>query len=173
MRIERYIALIITLLCLTSVAAYAFEPMTATIRVSNGTLYDYVVIGEHPLATDGFDNTYDTISPGNLNAAMGQPYISAIVPHPDWKPAMREMRGDIRSLAKRQEWQLFITSSLPEGTPLNVALRKAESALPQAMKLTLRENKPKLDHDLRKSSYMLKAPGSGAIIRLLIIAEQP
>ena len=78
-----------------------FDPMTATIRVSSNSLYDYVVIGERPQATDGFDNAYDTISPGNLNADMGQPFISVIIPHPEWKPAMREMRGDIRSPAEK------------------------------------------------------------------------
>ena len=82
------IAVIITIICLTSVAAMGFDSMTATIRVSNNSLYDYVIIGEHPQATDGFDNAYDTISPGNLNADMGQPFISVIIPHPEWKPAM-------------------------------------------------------------------------------------
>src|ERR1035437_7263611 len=123
MRSIRSIAAIITTICLTSVAAMGGNPMTATIKVMNGNLYDYVIIGEHPKATDGYDNAYDTISPGNLNADMGQPFISVIIAHPYWKPAMRELRGDIRSLAQRQEWQLAITSSLPKGTPMNVALQ--------------------------------------------------
>src|SRR5689334_23135475 len=113
----RHIVASIILICLTSVASLGFEPMEATIRVSNGSLYDYVVIGEHPQATDGFDNAYDTVSPGNLNADMGQPYISVVIPQPEWKPAMRKMRGDIRSPAKKQEWKIAISSSLPKGTP--------------------------------------------------------
>ena len=145
--------------------------MTATIRVSNGSLYDYVGIGERPEATDGFDNAYDTISPGNLNATMGEPYISVIILHPEWKPAMREMRGDVRSLAKRQEWQISITSSLAKGTPLAVALQPGQSRLPQAVKLILRNKKK--GTDLRTESYSLPAPGPGTTSTLSIIAEQP
>jgi hypothetical protein len=171
--IIKYIAAIITTLCLTSVAAMGLEPMTATIRVMNVSLYDYVILGEDPKATDGYDNAYDTISPGNLNATMGQPFISVIISHPDWKPAMRELRGDIRSLAKRQVWQLIITSSLPKGTPMNVAFRKKESTLPQGMKLTLKEDAASKEHDLGRCSYMIAAPGPGATTRLLITAEQP
>jgi len=168
----RYIAAIITAICLTSVAAMGFESMTATIRVSNNSLYDYVIIGEHPKATDGFDNAYDTISPGNLNADMEQPFISVIIPHPEWKPVMREMRGDIRSLARKQEWQLAITSSRPKGTLLNVALKKEESNLPPGVKLTLKEDATKAEHNLGAHSYMITAPGPGAITKLLICVEQ-
>jgi hypothetical protein len=162
----------ISSLCGPVCAAMGFEPMTATIKVMNGSLYDYVIIGEHPNATDGYDNAYDTISPGNLNADMGQPYISVIISHLNWKPALREMRGDIRSLAKRQEWQLIISSSLPKGTPLNIALQKKVSTLPQGMKLTLKEDATSKEHDLGKWSYMIAAPGPGTTTRLLIIAEQ-
>jgi hypothetical protein len=173
MRIARSIAAAITIICLTSAMAMGFEPMTASIKVMNGRLYDYVIIGEHPKATDGYDNAYDTISPGNLNATMGQPYISVIVSHQDWKPAMRELRGDIRSMAKRQEWQLIISSSLPKGTPLNVAFQMKESTLPQGMKLTLKEDATSKEHDLGRWSYMLAAPGPGTTTKLLIIADQP
>ena len=150
-----------------------FEPMSATIRVSNGSLYDYVVIGENPKATDGFDNTYDTISPGNLNADMGQPYISVIIPHPDWKPAMRELRGDIRSPAKKQEWQLSITSSLPAGTPLSIVLQREQSSLPKGMKLTLREPTTTNETDLTAASYSVPAPGAGKKSELTLIGLQP
>lgn len=150
-----------------------FEPMTATIRVSNGSLYDYVVIGEHPKATDGFDNAYDTISPGNLNADMGQPFISVIIPHPDWKPAMRELRGDIRSPAKKQEWQLSITSSLPAGTPLSIVLQRDQSSLPKGMKLTLREPATSNETDLTAGSFNVPAPGAGKKSELTIIGLHP
>ena len=171
MPILRNLAAIITIICLTRVAAMGFEPMTATIRVSNGPLYDYVVIGEHPKATDGFDNAYDTISPGNLNASMGEPYISVIVPHPDWKSAMREMRGDVRALARKQEWQIVITSSLAKGTPLVIALTSDQSSLPKVIRLTLWDNKN--ETDLGTGAYTIPAPGPGTKARLLIVAEQP
>jgi len=162
-----------TTILLSSVAAMGFDPMTATIRVTNGSLYDYVIIGEHPKATDGFDNAYDTISPGNLNADMGQPFISVIIPKPEWKPTMREMRGDIRSLSKRQEWPLTITSSLAKGTPLNVVLQSEGTSLPQGVTLTLKDGKTKKETDLRAGSYTLAAPGPGTPAKLFIIAEQP
>lgn len=165
------LATVIATICLTSAAAMGLEPLTATIRVSNGNLYDYVIIGEHSQATDGFDNAYDTISPGNLNADMGQPFISVNIPHIEWKPALRELRGDMRSLAKRQEWLLTIRSSLPKGTPLNVTLQDNVAALPQKIKLTLRHNRK--ETDLRTGDYILPAPGPDTTSKLLIIVEQP
>ena len=150
-----------------------FQPMTATIRVSNGSLYDYVVIGEHPKASNGFDNAYDTISPGNLNADMGEPYISIIIPQPQWKPALRELRGDLRSPAKSQQWQLAISSSLAKGTPFKLELQAEGSALPQAMKLILKEREGKKETDLRGGEYSFAAPGPGKTTTLFITAEQP
>ena len=173
MRRRQIIATIITAICLTSVAAMGFEPMTAAIRVSNGSMYDYVIIGEHPKATDGYDNAYDTISPGNLNADMGQPFISVIISQPDWKPVMRELRGDIRSLAQRQEWQLAITSSLPKGAPLNVELQSDRTTLPKGVKLTLKYETMKKETNLKAGNYTVPAPGPGTPTRLLVIAEQP
>jgi hypothetical protein len=166
-------ALIVASICLSSVAAMGFEPMTATIRVSNDSLYDYVVIGEHPSATDGFDNAYDTVSPGNLNADMGQPYISVIISHPDWKPAVRELRGDIRSPAKRQEWQLSITSSLPKGTQLDVTTQAEGTNLSKELKLLLKDGKVKKETNMRAGTSMLPAPGPGKTSKLVISAEQP
>ena len=168
------LATIVTSMCLISnVAAMGFEPMTATIRVSSGSLYDYVVIGEYPKATDVYDNAYDTISPGNLNADMGQPFISVIIPHPDWKPAMRELRGDIRALAKRQEWQLTISSSLAKGTPLSIALEPDRTTLPKGLRLTLRDPDKKVATDLSTKSYTLPAPGQELSGRIYIIVDQP
>jgi hypothetical protein len=168
-----HIAACLTLVCLTSVPAFGFEPLTATMRVTNGNLYDYVIIGEHLQATDGYDNVYDTVSPGNLNATMGQPYISAVISHPEWKSAMQELRGDIRSLAKRQEWQLAITSSLDKGTPLTIALQSNESKLPQAVKLILKDENNNKVTDLRMGNCTIPAPGLGTTSKLIIISEQP
>jgi hypothetical protein len=159
--------------CLTGGAAMGLEPMFATIRVVSGSLYDSVVIGEDPKATDGYDAAYDITSPGNPNADQGQPFIRVVVAHPDGKPAMSELRGDIRSPAKRQEWHVVITSSLPKGTPLNVSFQKKESTLPQGMKLILKDDTTKREHDLGRWSYMIEAPGPGATTELRIIAEQP
>jgi hypothetical protein len=168
----RHIAAGLLLVCLASGAAMGFEPLTAAIRVSSGGLYDYVVIGEHPNATDGYDNAYDTISPGNLNADMGEPYISVVVSPPDWKAGRRELRGDIRSLAKRQEWQLTVTSSLPAGTPLKVELQPDRTRLPGGLKLVLREG-PGKETDLRTASFSFPAGKPGTKSELVITIEQP
>lgn len=152
-------------------AALGLEPLSVTVRFSSGALYDYVVLGEHPKATDGFDNAYDTISPGNLNADMGEPYISAVLPHPEWKPG-RELRGDLRALAGRQRWQVSVSSSLAKGTPLSVALQPGHP-LPSGVKLTLKDPQSAQETDLRSGNATLPAPGPGASATLFISAEQP
>jgi len=164
---------IIALICLNAAAALGFQPMAATVRVENGTLYDYVNIGEQPKATDGYDNAYDTISPGNLNADMGLPFISAVIVHPEWKAGLRELRGDMRPPAKRQEWQLLITSSLARGTPLTVGLQPEQSRLPKGVQLILREKAGGKEINLTAGKSEIPAPGPGAKSTLHIIAEQP
>ncbi len=165
-----YIIASIAFICLTSAAAMGFESMTATIQVSSGTLYDYVIIGEHPRATDGYDNTYDTISPGNLNADMGLSYISMLIIHPEWK-RFQDLRGDIRSPSQKQEWQLAISSSLPKGTPLTVALLKEKSKLPGGVKMTLLKDK-QTTIDLAAGNCTLPAPGPGTRTTAILIVEQ-
>ncbi|WP_135872010.1 hypothetical protein [Geomonas terrae] len=156
---------------LSCTTAAALEPMSATITVSGGNLYDYVVIGEHAAATDSYDNAYDTISPGNLNADMGQPFICVIVPQPAWKPALSKLRGDVRSLAKKQEWPLSVTSTFAKGTPLQVALRTEQSRLSPAMALTLKVGDKM--YDLKAGPLTIPAPGPGNASGLLVSAEQP
>ncbi len=163
-------ALLATALTLTATAAFGFSPLTATVKVSNGTLYDYVVIGEHAEATDGFDNAYDTISPGNLNATMGQPFISVTIPHPDWQEAARELRGDIRAPAKNQQWRLSIKSSLPKDTPLTVILQMEVSSLPHGVKLKVQDKNKEID---LMNGITILAAGPGETTTVLISAEQP
>ena len=163
----------VAVVSLCSVAAMGFEPITATIRVSNGALYDYVVIGEHHNATDGFDNAYDTVSPGNLNADMGEPFISVIIAHPDWKPAARELRGDVRLPGKRQEWELAIRSSLPKGETLKVALDPKRGVPPKSVRLTLKGSRDVKEEELAGGARTLSAPGPGKTLYVTVVAEQP
>ena len=172
----RYLAAATAAILLTATAAMAFQPLSATIRVSNGPLYDYVVIGENARATDGFDNAYDTISPGNLNADMGNPFISVIIPHQEWKPACRELRGDIRGVARRQEWQLSFASSLPKGTPLTVSLQEEGTSLPAQARLTVKSQGKEgkvLAESTEAGEFTLPAPGPGKKGTFFVIAEQP
>lgn len=169
----RPLAASIAAVLVTGVTALAFQPATATLRVSSGALYDYLVIGEHPRATEGFDNAYDTISPGNLNADMGEPFISVIIPRPELKAPFRELRGDLRAPARSHKWRLAIRSSLPQGTPLKLALKSDESALPAGVTLLVREEQGTRATDLRKGEYTLPAPGPGRSAILFVIVEQP
>ncbi|MCM0084198.1 hypothetical protein L4X63_21685 [Geomonas sp. Red32] len=152
--------------------AMGYQPVTASVRVSSGALYDYVVIGEHPKATDGYDNAYDTVSPGNLNADMGEPYISAVVLHPGWKPSLREMRGDIRALAPRQEWRLKITSSLPAGTPLTLEIQPERTRIPKGIAVTVRTADGK-EIDLQKGNYTMPAPKPSSPAEVVLVVVQP
>ncbi|HBA89336.1 MAG TPA: hypothetical protein DCZ75_15520 [Geobacter sp.] len=169
---KRYLALAALLGAFSGSAVFGFAPLCATVRVSSGSLYDYVVLGEHPKATEGFDNAYDTISPGNLNAAMGEPFISVVVAHPDWKPAMRELRGDVRLPGKREQWRVAVTSSLPKGTPLKVALAGEESTLPGGARLLLSRDRKETELS-GKGAYTLPAPGPGTTTTIFITLEQP
>ncbi|GFO54931.1 hypothetical protein GMSM_19380 [Geomonas sp. Red276] len=170
--IPRHIVTALTVIFLTRVAAMGYEPVTATVRVSSGALYDYVVIGEHPRATDGYDNAYDTVSPGNLNQDMGEPYISAVVLHPDWKPSMREMRGDIRAPAPRQEWRLKITSSLPAGTPLTLEIQQERTRIPKGTAVTVRAADGK-EIDLQKGNFTMPAPKPSSPAEVVLVVVQP
>ena len=161
----------ITILGLTPSRVLAFEEMTATIRVTSGALYDYVIVGEHLKASDGFDNAYDTISPGNLNSDMGLPYISAVIVQPDWKPAMRELRGDMRAPAGKQQWRIRINSSLDKGTPLAVTLQPGRGTTSQGFGVTLSDTKKSTD--LRTGTCNVPAPGPGGTAELVLSVEQP
>ncbi len=169
MAVCRTIIFAVSLFLAANVAAMGPSPMTAMLKVSSGKLYDYVVIGEHPKATDGFDNAYDIISPGNLNADMGEPYISVVAPHPDWKPA-REMRTDIRPPAPKRMWELSIRSSLPKGTMLNIELDPAQSHIPRGARLILEDQKRQIILD--GHTCHIPAPGPGTNEKLLLIVEQ-
>ncbi|WP_129125551.1 hypothetical protein [Geomonas oryzae] len=169
MSLSSFISFTASLFLAASVAAMGLSPMTATLKVSNGQLYDYIVIGEHPKATEGFDNAYDIISPGNLNADMGEPYISVVAPHPEWKPA-REMRNDIRSPAAKMMWEVSIRSSLPVGIPLWIELDPDQSRMPRGTRLTIEDQKRHIVLDGHKCS--IPAPGPGKTEKLLLIVEQ-
>lgn len=156
--------------CLAPFTAFAVEPMAATIKVSGGGVYDYVVIGESPKASDGFDNAYDTLAPGdNLNAT----YISSYFSHPEWGAAKTTFRGDIRTLAEKQEWALSFYSTLSSGTPLTVELQPGMNVLPQGLRLTIKDSGNTTSANLIDGHLTLTAPAPGITSQLIITAEQP
>lgn len=156
--------------CLSPVLALAVEPMAAVIRVSGGNVYDYVVIGESSRATDGFDNAYDTLSPGD---SLNTTYISTWFSHPEWAAAKSTFRGDIRTLAEKQEWILIIASTLPTGTPLTVGLQAGLNVLPQGLQLTIKDTGNTTTVNLIGDHLTLASPAPGSITQLIITAIQP
>jgi hypothetical protein len=169
----RSLILLNVLVLLTCSVALGYQAASFRLTVSSGALYDYVVLGEHPKATDGFDNAYDTVSPGNLNAALGQPFLGMLILYPDRKPAQRELKGDFRSPAARQSWTLAVTSSLPKGTALEVTLKPERLGLPLEAAVLLREPQSPGRIDLRKGSRKVAAPGPGAALMMTVEMEQP
>jgi hypothetical protein len=156
--------------CLSPLSALAMEPMAATIKISGGGVYDYVIIGESLKATDGFDNAYDTLSPGD---SLNNVYINSYFSHPEWGAAKAAFRGDIRSLKEKQEWNLSIASTLPFGTPLTVELQAGLNVLPQGLQLSIRDSGNTTTANLIGGHLSLTSPGQGNTAQLIITAEQP
>jgi len=155
--------------CLFPLSVSAFEPMSAKIKVSSGKLYDYVVIGEHAKATDGFDNAFDSISPsGNLNTA----YINTYIAHPEWGEIKKNFKGDTRSISAVQEWTVSVASTLPAGTVLSVALKEGRNILPAGMKLTARDIGNTVSVDMATGTLQIPAPGPSATSMIVITARQ-
>lgn len=159
-----------TAACLFPLTALAVEPMAATVKVSGGGVYDYVVIGESPKATDGYDNAYDTLSPGD---SLNSTYISTYFSHPEWAAVKKTFRGDIRTLAEKQEWSLSIASTLPVGTPLTVELQPGLNILPQGLQLTIKDIGNTTSANLIGGTYSLVSPASGTTTQLIITVLQP
>jgi len=150
---KRSILIILALCAFPSLAA-AYQSLAATVRVSSGSTYDYVIIGESPLATDGFDNAYDTIAPG---ASLNNVWISAYFDHPEWNAVKRQFRGDIRSAAASQTWVLTVEQNLPAGTFCTISLDAVASILPMNAGIILTDPKGGATVDLKAGSYTFAA----------------
>lgn len=161
----------LTLILAAALPAIAAEPLVAPIRISGGGTYDYVVVGESPMATDGFDNLYDSFAPaGNLNDV----YITAWFDHPEWLQVKNRFRGDIRSLATRQDWVLSVVSTLPAGTPLTVALDNRMNILPAGLQMTVSNiSNTSSTSILNGGMFTFSAPLPGTVTQLVITAQQP
>lgn len=163
-------AIIIIGLVAAAGQAMAVSPMTATIRVSGGSTYDYVTIGMSSYATDGFDNAYDTFAPaGNMNDT----YIITSILHPEWNQVKSQFRGDFRALAERQEWQVTVASNLPAGADLTVTLDKTLSTIPVDGTLTAEHPATSQQIDLRNGSLQFTLPAPNVTQAIKIVATMP
>lgn len=164
---KQYLLILLALFTLPSLAR-AYQPLAATVKVSGGSAYDYVIIGESPLATDGFDNAYDTIAPGgSLNGV----WITAYFDHPEWNAVKRQFRGDIRSASPSQTWLLTVEHNLPAGTPCTISLDSRTSIVPFYAGITLIDLKSGDKADLKTGSYTFAAAVGPRTFAITI--EQP
>lgn len=146
---KRYLLIICAVCAFPSLAA-AYQSLAATVRVSSDTVYDYVVVGESPQATDGFDNSYDTFAPGG---SLNDSWISAYIDHPEWNTVKSQFRGDIRSAAARQSWTLTVAQNLPVGTSCTISLDGTASLLPPSARILLTDMKSGAVTDLKSAGF--------------------
>lgn len=166
--------LILTITALTALLALpgmalAAEPLSASLTVYNGQTYDRVAIGETAAATDGYDRLHDVLAPGS---SLNTTWISAWFDHPEWQAPKSQFRGDIRSIAAKQDWILSVVSTFPTGTQLTVAMDNRLKILPAGLQLTIRDLAGTNGASLLNGSYTFNAPAPGTVTQLIITAQQ-
>jgi len=157
--------LIILALCAFPSLATAYQSLAVTVKVSSGTSYDYVIIGESPLATDEFDNAYDTIAPG---ASLNNVWITSYFDHPEWNAVKRQFRGDIRRAAASQTWTLTVEQNLPVGALCTVSFDSVVSLLPMNTGMTLTDLKSGATVDLKAGNYTYAATAAPSMFSITI-----
>jgi hypothetical protein len=141
------------IMCMAS-AAFGQPDMKANICVSGSGAMDCFVIGMQGDATNGFDNAFDTISPG---AGFNDTYILTYMDHPEWGQIKQEFKGDIRSLKAQDEWTVSVyTKNLPAGTGLVLKLLE-NSVIPSGYTLKVE------DTDLTAAGYQFSVTTPDAI----------
>lgn len=161
---KRYILIILALCAFPSLAA-AYQSLAATVKISSGNSYDYVIIGESPLATDGFDNAYDTISPGG---SLNSFWINSYFDHPEWNGVKRQFRGDIRSTAASQTWTLTVEQKLPADALCTISYDAVASLLPITAAMKLVDPKSGAIVDLKTDSYTFVATAAPSTFSITI-----
>lgn len=164
------IGLMTTVALFIAMSSRAVLPdMKATLQVSGGGIYDYVVVGMMDKATDGFDNAYDAFAPvGNMNDT----YIKTTIAHPEWYTVKSEFRSDIRSIKELQEWTIAVYTNLPAGTPLTIALKDDASTVPADYTLTVQDIDTGVVADLKTGSYSFTVSASGVTKDFKVVAAE-
>lgn len=152
-------------LCLAA-PVFALPEMEAVITVSGGGTYDFAVIGMDRDATDGFDNAYDSFTPG---WGLNDTYIYTYFSHPEWNTVKADFRGDIRAPKKHDEWQLGVLSNLPAGTVMKIALNAQKSNVPSSYSIVAVDVATRKKIDLTKSSYTFSLPATGEQVFSIIV----
>ena len=153
----------VAIMIATAPAAAADKPKSrqnieAAIEVRAGKLYDYVLIGMHRDATDGFDNAYDTVTPG---VGVGNQYILSVIPHSDWNTVKTDFRTDFRAMKSHDAWDVLITTNLAAGTPLTVAIDQEQSKIPEGCAVRIEDMSTGAVQDLERGAYVFPVKASG------------
>jgi hypothetical protein len=105
--------------------------MKAGVKFSGSSLADYVIVGMHDKASDGFDNAFDTFSPGApMVKYETDPYFTVYMLHEGWSVIKDEYKGDLRAVKYAEQWTVTVKSTngfteeltmslMPEKTDLN------------------------------------------------------
>jgi len=148
--------------CLTdqALAAKHSEKQNVEVAIETraGSVYDYILIGMHHDATDGLDNAYDTVTPGQ---GVGDRYILMVMPHPDWKSVKTDFRTDFRAMKKLEIWEAMVTTNLPDGTPLTMSIDREQSKLPAGYAVIIEDMVTGAAQNLEKGAYVFPVKTSG------------
>ena len=158
MKAMRILILLLGMVLLLIPSVFAADGVSFKITASGGGIYDYVIIGMAPGATDGLDYVYDVFTPGY---GLNDSYIYAFIPHPEWGAVKADFRDDIRSMKNHDEWTIGITSNLPAGTPMTLQL-EAEGA-GKGVKVEAIDADSGVAANLIKSAVAFSAPGDGVV----------
>ncbi|MEK6744563.1 MAG: hypothetical protein AABZ15_13195 [Nitrospirota bacterium] len=155
-------AAVIVMLTDQALAAKNSEKQNVGIEVAietrAGKVYDYILIGMHKDATDGLDNAYDTVTPGQ---GVSDQYILMVVPHPDWKSLKTDFRTDFRAITKSNTWEATVMTNLPDGTSLTMSIDQEQSKLPTGYAVIVEDMATGAAQDLEKGAYVFPVKTSG------------
>ena len=164
-------ALVLSLLAAPAFAAShkAKENIQVAIEVRSGIVYDYILIGMNPDATDGKDNLYDTVSPG---MGINDQYILMVVPHPEWNTVKTDFRTDFRSVKKSDTWEAVVTTNLPDGTPLTMSIDWEQTKLPASYAVVVEDLTTGATQALDQGGYLFPVKTSGIARQFRITVEK-
>jgi hypothetical protein len=145
------------------------QDVEVAIEARAGNLYDYILIGMNRAATDGLDNAYDTVTPGQ---GVGEQYVLMVVPHPDWNSVKTDFRTDFRALKNSETWDASITTNLPDGTPLILSIDHEQTKLPAGYVVTVEDMATGIVQDLEQGAYVVPVKAGGIPRQIRINLER-
>jgi hypothetical protein len=127
------------------------------VQVKGAGTYDYIIVGMNSGASDGFDNAYDTVTPG---PGMTNPYILTVIKHPKWKTVKKEFRTDFRAVKRNERWDMTVMTNAAAGTQLMVSIDADRSSIPSSCRVLVKDPDTGITHDLTESAYTFATAAS-------------